>query len=105
MRTLIIDNEEQIRIGLKKQLLGFCPAVTIIAEASGIVEGEKMIEDFKPDLVFIDIKMPYLSGFDVLRKIPNQNFKVIFTTAFNEFAIKAIRFSAFDYLLKPIDVG
>jgi len=62
-----------------------------------------MIQNFKPDLIFLDIRMPYLNGFEVLDTVVAKNFKVIFTTAYDEYAIRAIRFSAFDYLLKPVD--
>jgi two-component system LytT family response regulator len=63
-----------------------------------------MIHNFNPDLIFLDIRMPHLTGFDILESVITKNFKVIFTTAFDEYAIRAIRFSAFDYLLKPVDV-
>ena len=102
--VVIVDDEERAGDALRLMLEKFVPDVTEISVCTDARQAAALITQRKPQIVFLDIKMPYLSGFDVLQQIPNQDFKVIFTTAFNEFAIKAIRFSAFDYLLKPVDV-
>lgn len=104
LTAIIIDDEARAGDALRLALEKFVPEVTEIVVCLDSRQAAAAIAQHKPQLVFLDIKMPYLSGFDVLEQIPHQHFKVIFTTAFNEFAIKAIRFSAFDYLLKPIDV-
>ena len=80
------------------------PEVTDIKTAIGSVNGARAIEQFRPDLVFLDIEMPMMSGFDLLENFPDYSFEVIFITAYDHYAIKAIRFSALDYLLKPVDV-
>ena len=102
--VVIVDDEERAGDALKLMLEKFVPEVTQIAVCTDARQAAEFITQRKPEIVFLDIKMPHLSGFDVLQQMRNQDFKVIFTTAFNEFAIKAIRFSAFDYLLKPVDV-
>lgn len=103
IKALVVD-DEQSSIDLLKWLLGqYCPEITTIQSARSVKEALPMIEIFNPDIVFLDIQMPHQSGFDLLVSIENWNFEVIFTTAYNEFAIQAIRFSALDYLLKPID--
>jgi len=104
LTVLIVDDEVRAGDSLRLMLEKFVPQVTKIAVCTDARMAAEFIARMNPDIVFLDIKMPHLSGFDVLQQIPNQTFKVIFTTAFNEFAIKAIRFSAFDYLLKPVDV-
>lgn len=104
LKVVIVDDEERAGDALRLMLEKLVPAVSEIAVCTDARQAAALINQVKPHIVFLDIKMPYLSGFDVLQQIPNQSFKVIFTTAFNEFAIKAIRFSAFDYLLKPVDV-
>jgi len=81
----------------------YCPDITAIKTARSVQEALPLIHSFRPDIVFLDIQMPHQSGFDLLTTIDNWNFEVIFTTAYNEFAIQAIRFSALDYLLKPVD--
>ncbi len=79
------------------------PEITQLIIETDAMKAIAMIEQFQPHLVFLDIVMPEVTGFELLKKIPNKNFDVIFTTAYNEYAIQAIRFSALDYLLKPID--
>ena len=104
IRTLIIDDEEDAREGLKLVIEKFCPEVSIQALCESPEEGLKKIDELQPELVFLDVQMPRLSGFDLLEKVEKINFEVIFVTAFDKYAIKAIKFSALDYLLKPIDV-
>lgn len=80
-----------------------CPEITSIASAISVAEALPLIAGFEPDILFLDIQMPKESGFDLLTKVSKWDFEVIFTTAHSEFAIKAIRFSALDYLLKPVN--
>lgn len=103
INPIIIDDEKHSRETLKEMLLRYCK-LAIIGEADGVESGIAAIDNLKPNLVFLDIKMNDGTGFDMLRKIENRNFHVIFTTAFDQYAIKAIRYSALDYLLKPIDI-
>jgi len=104
LNVVIVDDEERAGDALRLMLEKFVPQVQHISVGTDARTAAGLISFKKPDLVFLDIKMPYLSGFDVLQQIPHRGFKIVFTTAFNEFAIQAIRFSAFDYLLKPVDV-
>ena len=99
--AIIIDDERLARNELKK-LLEQYPEIQIIDEASGVDEGVKKIELARPDLIFLDIQMPGKTGFDLLGALEKAP-KVIFTTAFDEFALKAFEVNALDYLLKPID--
>lgn len=103
LTVLIIDDEVWAADSLRLMIEKFIPKVIEIADCTDARQAAACIAHYKPQIVFLDIKMPYLSGFEILQQIPNQTFKVIFTTAFDEFAVKAIRFSAFDYLLKPVD--
>ena len=101
MKAIIIDDERLARNELKKMLTEF-PEVEVVAEAANADEGMEKIESFAPDLVFLDIQMPGKTGFDMLAeldKAPN----VIFTTAYDEFALKAFEVNALDYLLKPVE--
>jgi two-component system, LytTR family, response regulator len=99
--AIIIDDERLARNELKK-LLEQHPEIQIIDEASGVDEGVEKIELARPDLIFLDIQMPGKTGFDLLGELEKAP-KVIFTTAFDEFALKAFEVNALDYLLKPID--
>ena len=108
MKTLsivIIDDEEDSISLLRIQLKRHCEQVGAIHSFSNPIKALEEIESLVPDLVFLDIEMPELNGFQLLEKLMPITFKVVFTTAYNEFAIKAFRFSALDYLVKPIDVG
>lgn len=104
IRTLIIDDEQHAREGLKLAIEKFCPEVSIIALCESAEIGLEKINELQPDLVFLDVQMPRLTGFDLLEKLEVINFEVIFVTAFDKYAIKAIKFSALDYLLKPVEV-
>jgi two-component system LytT family response regulator len=107
--AIIVDDEKRARTFLKGHITTFCPEVKIVAEAENVSSAVKAIREFNPELVFLDIKMPDGTGFDVIEKLRAEDeaqdlrFKIIFTTAFDQYAIKAIKFSALDYLLKPID--
>lgn len=103
LRTIIIDDEDHQRLTIEKMAKRYCPNVTLVAQADGVNTGVEAIKKFKPDLVLLDIKMDDGTGFDLLDKLRPIDFKVIFITAYDQYAIKAIRFSALDYLLKPLD--
>ncbi|SHJ60422.1 LytR/AlgR family response regulator transcription factor [Pseudozobellia thermophila] len=104
IRTLIIDDEEDSRVALSIALARFCPDVEVLALCESPLIGLKKIDELGPDLIFLDVQMPQMSGFDLLDRVEKIDFKVIFVTAFDRYAIKAIRFSALDYLLKPVDI-
>lgn len=103
MRTLIVDDEKQAVSALKSDIIHHCPGLVIVGEAYSVKEAVSKIQSLQPDLLFLDIQLMDGTGFDVLDSIGKQKVKVIFTTAHSHFAIKAIKFSALDYLLKPID--
>jgi two-component system LytT family response regulator len=104
LNALIIDDEKNSRDILEWQLNKHCPDVKVLASAGSPLEAIEMIRKLKPDLVFLDIQMPELNGFELLEKMNPIDFEIIFTTAFNEHAVKAFKYNAMDYLLKPIDV-
>lgn len=103
MRALIVDDIPQARNTLKKDLEIYCPQIEVIAEANGVVEAVKYLNKNKIDLVFLDIQMEDGSGFDVLDMLPEINFHIIFITANDGHALRAFKYSAIDYLLKPVD--
>lgn len=103
MRTIIIDDEPNAREKLAFLVKRFCPQIEIVAVCKNAEEGIVMIESLKPELIFLDVEMPLMSGFDMLNALQEIKFEVIFTTAYDQYAIKAIKHSALDYLLKPID--
>src|SRR3990170_5467687 len=101
MRAIIIDDERLARAELKKLLQDF-PEVEVIDEAANAQEGIQKIESLRPDLIFLDIQMPGKTGFDMLAELERSP-QVIFTTAYDEFALKAFEVNALDYLLKPVE--
>ncbi|MVM32880.1 response regulator [Spirosoma sp. HMF4905] len=103
LRAVIIDDETNARQALSNLLQLLCPDVELVGEAKNVDLGIELIKNEKPDLVFLDIQMPGKTGFDLLAAFEKADFGVIFTTAYQEYAIRAFRFSAIDYLLKPID--
>ncbi|WP_147676233.1 LytR/AlgR family response regulator transcription factor [Algibacter pacificus] len=106
MKAIIIDDEKRARHLLSKLITEHCKSVTSIAEAQDLASGVDLIKASKPDVVFLDIEMPNQSGLDILEYFPNQiDFKIIFVTAYNQYAIEAFKLSAVDYLLKPVDTN
>ena len=103
-KVLIIDDENKTRDFIKKLLLSFGHDFEIYTDGSNVETGIKAINKIKPDLVFLDIQMPDGNGFDVLKGVREKDFEVIFITAYQEYAIQAIKFSALAYILKPIDI-
>lgn len=104
IKAIVIDDEKNCRESLVKLLHHYFKDVDVVAEADSSKSGIEKIKEWNPDVVFLDIEMPHGSGFEVLKSFKQINFEVIFTTAYNHYAIKAIKFSALDYLLKPIDI-
>jgi len=102
MRSIIIDDEQNNIENLQIILREHCPQVKIVATATNVDEGEKLIQLHQPDLLFLDIQMPDKNGFDLLKSLHHTSFEVIFVTGYDKYGIQAIRFSAIDYLLKPI---
>lgn len=103
IKAIIIDDIEQARLTFRKDLEIYAPDVAIIGEASGVIEGAKLLKRLQPDIVFLDIQMQDGSGFDLLDVLSDIRFKIIFITASDAHAIKAFRYAAIDYLMKPID--
>jgi two-component system LytT family response regulator len=103
MKILLIDNEEEVRTVLKDMVSAWSNGTHLIEEADGVRTGLQQINTFNPDIVLLDVEMNDGTGFDLLRQISSPTFQLIFTTAHNQYAIQAFRFSAIDYLLKPVD--
>src|SRR5215470_17829085 len=100
LKAVIIDDEPNAREKLRLMTERYCKDVQVVALAKDAEEGLAAIKEHQPDLIFLDIEMPVLTGFDMLKQVPEINFEIIFTTAHDEYAIRAIKFSALDYLLK-----
>lgn len=103
LKAIIIDDVKKIRESVKDLLDNNCPQVIIVAEAENITDAFTKITLHQPDLLFLDIEMPDGTGFELLQKFKQIHFKIIFITAYEEYAIKAFKHSAIDYLLKPVD--
>ena len=105
LKAIIIDDEKSSRNALQQKLVNHCPKVTVIAECENGEEGIKSIEESKPDIIFLDIEMPRMNGFTMLQQLKQHNFEIIFITAYDHYAIKAIKYSALDYLVKPVEIA
>ena len=101
-RVLIIDDEENSRSNTRNMLQNYCPEVEVVGEAGSGPEGKVKIQELKPHLVFLDINMPGMSGFEMLEGIYNRDFCVVFLTAYSEHGINAVKAGATDYLMKPL---
>ena len=104
IKTVIVDDEpKNIRI-LRKLIEDYCPQLRITGEAGDVQAAYSLIQELKPSLVLLDIQMPFGNAFDLLDKLMPINFEVVFITAYDNYSIKAIKYSALDYLLKPVDI-
>lgn len=104
IQAIIVDDEVKNRKILRSLLEKFCPEVNIQGEAGSAQEAVGVIRETVPDLIFLDIEMPYGNAFDLLDQLMPVNFEIIFITAFDEYMLKAFKYSALDYLLKPVDI-
>ena len=104
IQAIIVEDVPKSQETLFKMLLQNCPQVTIVGIANSVDSAYELIVQHRPNLVLLDIEMPQKNGFDLLVKFPNPHFEVIFTTAHDQYALRAIKFCALDYLLKPIDI-
>lgn len=105
MKTIIIDDEAPSREALRHYLTKYCPDVEVVGEADGVTSGLKEIKSSQPELIFLDIEMPFGNGFDLLGQLPQDHqLEVVFVTAYEQYALRALRLSAAHYLLKPVDI-
>ncbi len=104
LRSIIVDDEGKSRRALRRMIESYCPGLEVLGEAHDAYSGIELIKEQDPDLVFLDIEMPLLNGFKLLEILGDFTFDVIFTTAYEQYALKAFKVSAVDYLLKPIDI-
>jgi two-component system, LytTR family, response regulator len=104
VRAILIDDDERNLNALSEKLLKHCPQVKIVTKCDTAEKGIKAIDENKPDIVFLDIEMPVMNGFLMLQQLEFKNFELIFVTAYNHYAIQAIKYSALDYLVKPVEI-
>lgn len=104
IKTILIDDERSSLENLEQKIREFCPELKILATVEQPAEAILLIRHHKPDLIFLDIEMPHLNGFRMLDELGDYNAEIVFTTAYNHYAIEAIRISAFDYLMKPVSI-
>lgn len=104
LKAIIIEDEVHCRNQLNKLLTKYCPEITIVGQGNNVEEGLSLFYEKKPDTIFLDIELGIQSGFDLLKSIKAHSFSVIFTTAHDKYSLKAIKYAALDYLLKPIQV-
>ncbi len=105
LRAIVVDDEQKNRDALEKMIFQFCHNVEVVGKEADITSAYNSIIENKPDVVFLDIEMPGGNGFELLEKFDSVDFHVIFTTAHADYAIKALKFAAIDYLLKPVNIG
>src|SRR5580692_5024418 len=104
LKAVLVDDDESNLSSLSEKLARHCPQIQIVARCDSAASGIESIEALRPDVVFLDIEMPVVNGFLMLQKLTYRDFELIFVTAYDHYAIKAIRYSALDYLVKPVEI-
>src|SRR5664279_1070078 len=104
LKAILVDDELSSIQNLQFKIQEYCPSIKVVAHSQNPEEAIRLIQQYKPDVIFLDIEMPRMSGFKMLEQIPEIDFEIIFITAYNHYAINAIRISAFDYLVKPVAI-
>ncbi|MDP4261873.1 MAG: LytTR family DNA-binding domain-containing protein [Bacteroidota bacterium] len=104
LKAILIDDEESSLSSLKEKIFSYCRGIQVIGLCDNAEKGIEAIDRLRPDIVFLDIEMPVMNGFVMLQQLKYKNFELIFTTAYDHYALKAIRCSALDYLVKPIEI-
>ena len=104
LKAVVIDDEPNAINNIKIIVQDYCDGVEIVGTADSVLEGIKVINKTKPNVLFLDIEMPYGTGFDIIEAIPHENMHIIFITAYDNYAIRAIKANAIDYIMKPIDI-
>src|SRR5664279_4319390 len=104
LKAILVNDELNSLQNLQIKIQEYCPSIKVVAQTQNPEEAIRLILQNKPDVIFLDIEMPRMSGFKMLEQIPDIDFEVIFITAYNHYAINAIRISAFDYLVKPVSI-
>lgn len=104
LKAIIVEDEESGRETLKNYLKLYCPDVELVGMADSVKTGVELVHKTNPDIVFLDVEMPFGNGFDLLEQVGNVDFQVVFVTAFSNYAIKALNLSASYYILKPVDI-
>lgn len=104
IRAVVVEDEEISRETLVNYIKKYCDGVDVVGEGADMKQGVEVINEMKPDLVFLDVEMPFGNAFDLLEKVDNPTFETIFVTAYSNYAIKAINYSASYYILKPVDI-
>lgn len=105
LKAILVDDERSSLQNLERKLAEFCPDLTVIALSENPEEAIQLIGQLRPDVIFLDIEMPRMSGLRMLDELPDYSGEIIFTTAYNHYAVEAIRISAFDYLVKPVSIA
>src|SRR5450432_2244079 len=104
LKAILVDDELNSLQNLQFKIREYCPSIRVVDQTQNPEEAIRMIQQHKPDVIFLDIEMPRMSGFKMLEQIAEVDFEIIFITAYNHYAINAIRISAFDYLVKPVAI-
>lgn len=104
IKAIIVDDEQHCIDALQTMLAKKCPEVTVLGGVNSVKQAKELIDEMHPDIVFLDVEMPHQNGFELLKLFDRINFDIVFTTAYEQYALKAIKFNALDYLLKPFSV-
>ena len=104
LKALIIDDEYYARVNLNEMLNSYCPEIKVVGKTGSVSEAKKLVYNLKPDVLFLDIEMPKLSGFEFLESLTEKNFMIVFVSAYQEYGVQAVKVNAVDFLVKPVSI-